>query len=275
VPASFTAATVSDLIADINAANLSADADTITLAPGKTFTLTEVNNTTSAYWANGLPVISATGGPLTILGNGDLIERNTAGKTPAFRLFDVQAGASLTLKDLTLQGGSASVGGAIYNLGTLTMTGVTVQKNTAIQGGGIFSGGSLMLRDCLIQDNQALGTDGTKGFSFKEGPGGPGRPGDRDHVPPTPGGWGLGGGVFAWGGTAELVGTTVVNNIAKGGRGGQGTSGQPNAPDGFGQGGGVYIHYAAAVTLDAFTAAHVTGNTADIDPDISGTFTIS
>src|SRR5262245_55730570 len=43
VPASFTATSVVDLIADINAANLSAEADAITLAPGKTFTLTAAN----------------------------------------------------------------------------------------------------------------------------------------------------------------------------------------------------------------------------------------
>src|SRR5262245_18796089 len=68
VPASFTASTVADLIADVNAANLSAEADTITLAPGKTFTLTAVNNTDN-YGATGLPVIAAAGGSLTILGN--------------------------------------------------------------------------------------------------------------------------------------------------------------------------------------------------------------
>src|SRR5262245_32081503 len=73
VPASFPAATVADLIADINAANLSPEADTITLAPHKTFTLSET----------GLPDIAAEGGSLTIVGNGDVIERSTARKTPA------------------------------------------------------------------------------------------------------------------------------------------------------------------------------------------------
>src|SRR5262245_52241135 len=45
VPASFTAATVPELIGAITAANQSPEADTITLAPGKTFTLTAVNST--------------------------------------------------------------------------------------------------------------------------------------------------------------------------------------------------------------------------------------
>jgi predicted outer membrane repeat protein len=270
VPASYTAATVPELIARIDAANLSAEADTITLAPGKIFTLTAVNNTSYGYWANGLPVIAAAGGGLTIVGNGDAIERSTNGKTPDFRLFDVQAGASLTLEDLTLQGGSNSVGGAIYNRGTLTMNGVTVQKNIAANGGAIYSSGSLRLQDCLIQDNQAVGSDGSDGaralWSKRDG---------YFYFPPSPGGWGLGGGVYVAGGTAELLGTTVTRNTAKGGLGGQGKYGLPNAPDGFGQGGGLYIASYAAVVLDAFTATHVTANTADLDPDIYGIVTIS
>jgi hypothetical protein len=81
--------------------------------------------------------------------------------------------------------------------------------------------------------------------------------------------------VYVAGGTAELLGTTVTRNTAKGGLGGQGKYGLPNAPDGFGQGGGLYIASYAAVVLDAFTATHVTANTADLDPDIYGIVTIS
>src|SRR5262249_49141033 len=133
VPSTFTAASVSDLIADINAANLTAEADTIMLDAGKTFSLTEVNNRGTDGW-NGLPVIAA-GEDLTIIGNGAIIERSTAIGTPAFRLFDVAGGASLTLNDLTLQGGLAGAGmsfaqgGAVYNQGTLILNGVTVQNN--------------------------------------------------------------------------------------------------------------------------------------------------
>src|SRR5262249_54611568 len=148
---------------------------------------------------------------------GDVIERNTAGKTPAFRLFDVQAGASLTLQNLTLQGGSTSVGGAIYNSGTLTMIGVTVQKNFAANGGGIYFDGSLTVQACLVQSNQAVGSDGADGYRFIWD-----SRGGWVHVSPSAGGWGLGGGVYVAGGTAEFLGTTVTNNAAKGGRGGRG-----------------------------------------------------
>src|SRR5437899_7102154 len=102
VPSSFTAASVSDLIADINAANAAGGSNTITLVAGTTFTLTAVDNTTDG--ATGLPVIAANDN-LSIVGNGDTIERKASGSTPAFRLLDVAAGAALTLQNLTLQGG--------------------------------------------------------------------------------------------------------------------------------------------------------------------------
>jgi predicted outer membrane repeat protein len=263
VPANFTAATVPELIAGITAANQSAEADTITLATGTNFTL-----------KTDLPGIAAAGGPVTIIGNNDFIERSTAGKTPVFRIFTVEPGASLTLEHLTLQGGKSSIGGAIYNAGALIMTGVTVQNNAATYGGGIYSDGSLTMQDCLIQNNQAVGGDGTDGFRVTV------YLGKRDGYlhflfPPTDGGWGVGGGVCIAGGTAELLRTTVTHNSAKGGRGGSGKYGQPNAPDGFGQGGGIAIESDAAAILDAFTAAHVTANTADLGPDIHGTFTVS
>src|SRR5229473_7335167 len=64
----YSAATVSDLIADINAANLAGGSNTITLAAGTNFALAVVNNATDG--ATGLPIIAANDN-LTILGNGD------------------------------------------------------------------------------------------------------------------------------------------------------------------------------------------------------------
>src|SRR5262249_47699998 len=74
-PSSFPAATVGQLIADINAANLAGGSNTITLVGGKSFTLTAVDNT--ADGPTGLPVIAAND-KLTIVGNGDTIARSTA-----------------------------------------------------------------------------------------------------------------------------------------------------------------------------------------------------
>jgi hypothetical protein len=283
VPSNFTAASVTDLIADINAANAAGGSNTITLVAGTTFTLTAVNNTTDG--PTGLPVIAANDN-LTILGNGDTIERKASGSTPAFRLLDVAAGATLTLENLMLQGGLAfggqglasSEGGAIYNQGALTLTGVTVQNNTAqgldgskggaggsAAGGGIYSGGgSLTLEGCTLQNNQALGGQGGQGFQTRD------YFGDRhDRYPGGNGGDGLGGGLYVAAGTASLHNSTVTGNKALGGQGGGG-----GASAGLGEGGGVFIAPAASVCLDAFTQANVKKNTASTTgDDIFGTFT--
>src|SRR5262249_44430376 len=107
-------------------------------APSAPYTLTAVDNTTDG--ANGLPVI-APGNHLfifTIFGGGGIsIQRSTAPGTPAFRLFDVAAGASLELYGLRLKNGLAAgsgvsaEGGAIYSRGDLRLDAVTVQNNTA------------------------------------------------------------------------------------------------------------------------------------------------
>jgi hypothetical protein len=299
LPSAYTAGSVADLIADINTANAAGGSNTITLVAGTTFNLTAVDNSTDG--ATGLPVIAAKDS-LTLIGNGDTIARSNGGGTPAFRLLDVAAGATLTLQDLTLQGGLAfgsgvqAEGGAIYNQGTLTLSGVTVQNNTAqgsegnlvyagtAAGGGIYSGGSLTVEASTIQNNQALG-----GNAF-----GDGNPGD--------GGWGLGGGVFIAGGTAALDNVTLYSNTAQGGNGasvngrnryfsgkgggGDGLGGGLYAAggsvslnsttvdhntarggtgqggDGVGQGGGLYLAAAASVCLDAFTQMNVNHNSA-------------
>jgi hypothetical protein len=224
LPSSYTAATVSDLIADINAANAVGGPNTITLAANKIFNVKAVDNTTDG--PTGLPVI-APGDSLTILGSGDTIQRTNG--APPFRLFDVASGASLTLENLTVQNGletnpgQAAHGGAIYSQGTLVLSGVTVQNNIAqgpdapkktgnpfglqAAGGGIWALGSLTLENgTVIQNNQAVGGNG------------------RDAVYPHPagdGGGAWGGGLYA-GGTLSISDTAISNNKVQGGQGGSG-----------------------------------------------------
>ncbi len=189
----FTAASTAELIAAINAANQAGGSSTITLAAGQTFSLTAVNN--DADGPTGLPFIAANDN-LTINGNGATIARSTEAGTPAFRLFNVVAGASLTLQDLTLQGGLASgadvwaAGGAIFSQGALKLTGVTLQGNVAQGGAGI------------------VGSPGN-GPSHPGGPGGAGRAA-------------FGGALYIAGGTATLTGDTLSGNLALGGNGGAG-----------------------------------------------------
>jgi hypothetical protein len=160
-PSTYNAASVSDLVGDINAANLKGGTNTITLAAQTTFTLTAVDNTTDN--ANGLPVIAASNS-LTIVGNQDTIERSAAAGTPAFRLFDVAAGGSLTLENLTLRNGletDASLvggeGGAIYNQGTVNLSGVTVANNAApnSDSGAIYNTGALSISGGSLTGNSA------------------------------------------------------------------------------------------------------------------------
>jgi hypothetical protein len=242
VLSTYTAATVPELIAAIDAANLTPEADTIALATGTTFTLTEVNNTTNG--PTGLPTIAANSGNLTIIGNGDIIERSTASGTPAFRLFDVAAGASLRLESLTLQGGLAvgarvwAQGGAVHNQGNLDLNGVTMQNNIAqsgtdwdgvpAAGGAIFSNGSLTLQGGAIQNNQALGGFGSDGGSEFGGGGASGRNG----------GDAFGGGVYVGAGTAILAGAALSGNKAQGGDGGDGGNGGRRFEGGWGGAGG-------------------------------------
>jgi hypothetical protein len=238
---SYTAATVSDLINDINAANAASGTNTITLTAPTTspYVLTAVDNTTDG--ANGLPVIMK-GNTLTIIGDGDTIERSTASGTPAFRLLDLASRGSLTLENLTLQNGlalgsgSAADGGAIYNQGTLVLSAVTVQNNVAqgsgdkkstgpAAGGGIWSGSSLTLENgTLLQNNQAMGAPGFPGGQFQ---------------PPIQGGDASGGGLYLSGGTANLTGASIDNDLALAGVG-------ANA-----YGGGLYL---AAGTLNLSSA---------------------
>jgi hypothetical protein len=263
---SYTAATASALIADINAANQAGGSNTIALTAPTTapYVFTAVDNTTDG--ASGLPVI-AKRDTLTIIGNGDTIERSTASGTPDFRLFDVASGAALTLENLTLQNGlafgsgSAAEGGAIFNHGTLILSGVTVQSNTAqgsnganaagdgadASGGGVWSGSALTLENAtLVQNNQAIGGGGVGGKSFaKTGVGGNA----------------FGGGVFVAGGSANITGDTVDDNVTTGGPGGSffRLDGYIFATAGNGSGGGVYIA-AGTVTLSSDT---VDGNQAE------------
>ena len=88
VPAVYTAHNVAELIAELKATNAEGGANTITLVTGKQFKLDAADN--SVNGPNGLPVVAA-GNQLTIVGNGDTIQRKAAATD--FRLFEVAAGA--------------------------------------------------------------------------------------------------------------------------------------------------------------------------------------
>jgi hypothetical protein len=261
LPSNFTAATASDLIADINAANAAGGSNTITLVAPTTspYVLTAVDNTTDVSpnpGGNGLPVIAANDS-LTIVGNGDTIARSTAVGTPLLRLLDVAAGASLTLQNLTLQGGYLNwAGGAVHNQGTLDLNGVTVQQNVGIAGGGIWSSGSLTLEGgTVIQNNEARGGDARGGGVYVYGGSvivtGATFSSNRALGTATlarsgglPGN-GSGGALYVAGGTVSVTGATFSSNAASGTTGGRRWSWLLNQwillPNGNGEGGAMYV----------------------------------
>jgi len=218
LPSAYSAASVSDLIADISAANTAGGKNTITLTALTTspYALTTSNNNGNAYGPNGLPVIAANDN-LTIIGNGDTIER-TVGQYYSFRLFSVAPLGSLALENLTLKGGLAArstaaglSGGAIYNLGTLTLSSVTVAHNQAgiassgasAYGGAIWSNGSLTLENGTLLESNVASAGGGGSFNFPEYPG-----------PSWPPGHAFGGAVDIAGGTANITNTTFTGNLA-------------------------------------------------------------
>jgi hypothetical protein len=298
VPSTFYAATASDLIADINAANKGGGANTVVLtAP-----------TTSPYdLTTGLPTIKKN---VTIVGNGDTVERSTAAGTPEFRLFAVASGGSLTLQNLTLQNGYYNQGGAIHNQGTLVLSQVTVRDNTAEglpgDGGGIWSNGSLTATNSTFNSNVALGDYGYSAFGGAIYiAGGSARIAGSAFGNPVGGGGNTAKGQTAYGGAVYVASGTVTmsgdafGNVydyaANGAEGGYGSSNLGDGyggavyvaggavtltndsihgnyvadlgnPDGYvfgdygGYGGGIYIAPAATVYIDSFTLANTSGN---------------
>ncbi len=264
LPSNFTAGSVGDLITDISTANAMGGANTIALTAPTTspYVLTVVNNTTVG--ATGLPVIAANDN-LTIVGNGDTIERSTATGTPTFNLFDVAGGSSLTLQNLTLQGGSATGAGvsaedgAIYSQGDLTLSGVTVQDNEALGnagregvgnnkatpggnafGGGLYvAGGTATLTNVTLSANKADGGQGGTAEGAWYGGGG---------------GKGVGGGLAVAGGTVSLTSCTLASNTAQGGQGGALEEGYGAGAGGTGFGGALQVT-AGTVSLTSCTLA--------------------
>ena len=103
--------------------------------------------------------ISQDGTPLPAI-TGDLtIVGPTAGLTidahGASAIFQIDAGASVTLSGLSLTHGSATDGGAILNAGTLTLISCTLSGNRAYDGGGVYNAGTLTLSTSTLTGNAA------------------------------------------------------------------------------------------------------------------------
>lgn len=233
------------LVNALDKANANAEADTLELAPACTYSLTAVNNTDATLGPNGLPVITT---DIKLNGNSATISRDST--TAPFRIFQVNAGATLTLNQLALRGGDPGAktnrdaydGGAIHNKGTCILNHTTVDGNQAGDGkgsisdylglgghgGGIFNDGVVALTDSIVSNNHA-GRGGVGYGPYVAAPGG------------------HGGAVYNLG-TLTLIRTTVIDNS---------TATSPTTRHGatIGAGGGIYN----LGTLTA-TASNLSGN---------------
>jgi hypothetical protein len=227
------------LIDAINQANANGEANTIRLAAG-IYTLTLPDSSDPRV---GLPDITSS---LTLTGRGadtTIIERDAS--APGFGILLVATGGTLTLKRLTLRGGTGFVGewGGIRNEGTLTLVHTTVTSNRSVRGvGGISNTGTLALVHSAVTSNRgfmggiATG-DGTVTIAHST---------IADNVGNISGGLGISGG------TVTLHATTVTRN------GAQGAAGINNG--GFGGTGGAVIITKSAITQNlSDNAAGVAG----------------
>jgi CSLREA domain-containing protein len=169
--------------------------------------------------------LSKTSGTETILGPGAGLLKISG--NDASRVFQVDAGVTAVLEDLEVTGGRAPQDGA---------------GNAA--GGGIFTSGNLELDNVLLDHNTAAGRAGS--FMFPSGNG-------------FDGGAGQGGGLYVAAGIVTLNKSTLSNNSAQGGRGGDGDIvfgpvGAFGGSGGVGQGGSVFIA-GGNVTLNDSTLA--------------------
>jgi hypothetical protein len=233
-------------------ANNTAGADTINFTVSGTITLVST-----------LPIVTDTAG-LTIDGTGQNI---TISGNHAVRPLQMDAGAVLHLKNLTIAEGDGGVGsaGAIFaSSGNLTLTGVTVTDSKAPTAAGIFvsTGGTLTISGSTITENIAenyaggvYGLNSTVTITDSTISGNEAEFG--------------GGGVYASGGTLTITNSTISGNMinpANGAGGGVSVTGETATAtitnstisnNSGGSGGGIYNR--GDMTVDGVT---VSGNSA-------------
>jgi len=206
------------------------------------------------------------------------------------------AGGTVTLDHVTVSGnyavgvtdvsgyGGSGLGGGLYVAGgTLTLDQCTVSGNSAVGGSGLYGvgffggsggsggGGGLCVAGGLVRVNQST-------FSSNVAIGGDGSNLEPTGEPPWAyggsGGYGQGGGIYVAAGTLNIDGSTLSGNAARAGYTGWGDA--PGYP-GQGVGGGLYIspYDLPPVNLDTFTESNTINNIAEIDPNISGPYSVN
>ena len=176
---------IDDAINAFNADTTSGDADTI------------VFNSSIATFTVGTPTTinnANTGVTLAITGSGASATAVSGAGTN--QVFDIAAGTTVTISDLTIEHGNApEYGGGILNYGTMTVTDSTLSGNTADFGGGILNwyGATTTVTDSTFAGNSAINAS-----------------------------QGNGGGIYNADGTLTVTGSTLTGNSAYSASGGGG-----------------------------------------------------
>jgi predicted outer membrane repeat protein/VCBS repeat-containing protein len=140
-----------------------------------------------------------------VIFDGSALEAATlrrADTAPLMRLFRVAPGATLTLRKFTVENGSATLGGAIYNEGTVILDHAVLQDNTAHLGGAIYTtDATLTVTDSTLLSNNAVDLSETD--------------------------VGLGGAIYQRNGTVRIEGSALTDNSSNQGGGlyAEGTTG--------------------------------------------------
>lgn len=142
------------LVAAINTAN-SNGSGTFILSGDCTYDITTPTTAT-----DGLPAITGT---ISLLSEGlTVISRDPAAPT-AFRILDVAAGGTLSLRGISITNGSTSgLGGGIRNAGTLWLDRVKFSGNTAGNGGALanLAGATAKVSGTQMDKNTTTGVGG-------------------------------------------------------------------------------------------------------------------
>jgi len=199
------------------------------------------------------------GKSLSIDGSGQTVVLEASDGTSKIRIFYVQPGGSLTLKNLTLANsasiGAAGISGASGENGTRGADGASsadpnVAPNSGEdgtdggrggpggrgedgKGGAVYDGGTLTIASCRFVDDEAVGGNG--GFAGAAGWGGSG---------------GFGGNSANY--SSQGAGTEGGN----GGKGGKGGDGGQGGSGGDGLGGAIYIASTGKATISSSTFDH-------------------
>jgi hypothetical protein len=132
-------------------------------------------DSTVHFWSGVRGTITLTSGMLSLTQDVSIVGLGasllTISGNKMFRVFQIASAATVTLSGLTIANGNStgSVGGGIYNDGTLTVTSSTISGNFASpRGGGIYNSpsGTLTLDHSLISGNS---TANAGGGVFNEG----------------------------------------------------------------------------------------------------------